>query len=334
MRISRGIERTAPRGSRRSRRSAFTLLELLVGVAILSLLVVVLSVIFGGVSKTWQLGQSASERLQNIRAITDFITGELRSALLPVNRTDKFNLQFVVNPDTLSGEFRNGDAVFWQAPVAGDQTYGDVAALGYFVKWDESHPANPRPVLCRFAVSEASPGTNFLVYSQAGGAVRWLTDEIVRSVAPADKAHGYQGLIADNVVALFVQCLDAQGRPIEVDYSGAAFVHRGFDSRLGFQDGGGVQSPDFTGPTGSKIPLCVLPPIVRLSFVLIDARSAARLTPTHRDALVTLAAGITRQTPRGDAAAFVAAAAGNPQLGGISEGLREYRMEINLLNAR
>lgn len=335
MRISLGTESCVHfAGDRRKRIPGFTLIELLVGVAILTILVVILSGVFGGVSKTWQLGQSSNERLQNIRAITDFITGELRSALLPVNRTDKANLQFVVNPANISSSFRNADSLFWQAPVAADQTLGDVAAIGYFVRWDESKPSNPRPNLCRFYAADSTDGANFLIYSQAGGSVPWLTDAIINAVAPADKANAYQGLIAENVVALFVQCLDTKGRPIEKNYEGTAFANKGFDSRLGFTDADGTKTADFMNASGGKSPICALPPMVRLSFVLVDARSAARITPAQKTALVTLAGSVAQQSPKGDASAFVTAALADPQLKGISEGLRAYQTEINLLNAR
>ncbi|MBC8002243.1 MAG: prepilin-type N-terminal cleavage/methylation domain-containing protein [Opitutaceae bacterium] len=312
----------------------FTLVELLVATAILALLVVILASVFGSVSKTWLLGQAASDRLQNIRTITDLMTGELRSALLPVNRTDKANLEFVVNPDNISPSFRNADAIFWQAPVGRDQTLGDVAAVGYFVKWDESNPANPRPILCRFYASESASGANFLVYSQAGGSVKWLSDQIINAVASADKANGYQGLIAENAVALFVQCLDARGKPIETDYHGTAFANKGFNSRLGFRDASGAKTADFTDATGAKSPICVLPPMVRLSFVLIDARAAARITPSQKSALISLSGTIAQQSPKGDANAFVTAALADSQFKGVSDGLRASQTEINLLNAR
>jgi prepilin-type N-terminal cleavage/methylation domain-containing protein len=314
----------------------FTLLELMVGVAILALLVVFLSGIFGSVSKTWQLGQSNSERLQNIRGITDFITTELRTALLPVNRTDKANLQLILNPSALSTEYQNPDALFWQAPVASGQALSDVAEVGYFVKWDSAKSNNPRPILCRFYVDDSTKGANYLIYSQGGGSTPWLSDAIVAAVAPADKNNAYEGLVGENVVAFFVQCGDAKGQPIDKTYAGGSFTgtNLGFDSRQGYTDSLGVKTADFTDSTGKKAPISVLPPMVKLSFVLIDSKSAAKIGPGEKAALVTLASAIASKTPKGDANDFVKAALGMPGLNGISPGLRAFQTEINLLNAR
>lgn len=293
-------------------RSGFTLVELLVSMAILVLLVVVLSNIFSSVSKTSQLGYSNNERMQNILAITDFIRTDLRSALLPVNRTDTNNLQFVAlgNPNPYTTNC-NPNAVFWQAPVATDQTLGDVAEVGYFVRWNTDKPSNPRPYLCRFSAENSTAGTNFLIYSSPAS---WLTDPIINSVAPADLAHAYQGLIAENVVALFVQCLDAKGQPITKNAGGNPFANALFDSRQGF-----------TSSTNTNA-ACALPPIVRLGFVLIDSGSANRIGANEQAALRGLSAT--------DAASFVSAAIASPQLKSISQSLRSSQIEVNLMNAR
>jgi len=308
----------------------------MVSVAILALLVVVLASIFGGVSRTWQMGQSNSERLQNIRVITGFISGELRAALLPINRSDKGSLQFIANPTDISASFRNPDAIFWQAPVASNQELTDVAQVGYFVKWDMSKPDNPRPILCRVNVSKTIGGSNFMIYSQAGGTVPWLTDALLNAVAPGDKDNAYEGLVAENVVALFIECRDAKGKPITNSYSGGVFAgtENGFDSRQGFTDSVGVKSADFTDSAGTKAPLCALPPIVKLSFVLIDSRSANKIGAAEKNALVSLASTIAQKSPKGDAADFVTAALGMPALNGINGSLRAYQTEINLLNAQ
>lgn len=320
--------------SRDIRIAGFTLIELMVSVAILAVLVILLSGVFGGVSKTWQLGQSNAERMQVSRAINDFARSDLRGALLPINRTDKSNLQLVVNPSQISSDYRNADSIFWQSPVASEQSQGDVASIGYFVKWDVSRPSNPRPALCRLYISEVSNPANFLVYSQNGGTVPWLTDAIIQAAAPADRAHAYEGLLAENVVAMFVQCLDSQGRTIVKDWIGAAFSNNGFDSRLGYTDGSGARTEDSTDTAGNKSPICVLPSVVRLSLVLIDESSARRITPTHRTILSSLAAAEAAKAPKGDASSYITAALADNRLKGIREGLRPATTEVNLLNAR
>ncbi|MFZ4600062.1 MAG: PulJ/GspJ family protein [Terrimicrobiaceae bacterium] len=296
--------------------AGFTLLELLVSMTILILLVAILAGIFSSVSKTSQLGYSNNERMQNILAVTDFIRSDLRSALLPVNRPDTNNLQFVVNPGSISGSFKNPHAVFWQSPAATDQTLGDVAEVGYFVKWNTNDASKPKPYLCRFSVANSAAGTNFLIYSSPA---TWLTDSILNAVAPADAANAYQGLIAENVVALFVQCLDARGQPITRNAAGGTFTTPLFDSRLGFLDSGATNNTNLA---------CALPPIVRLGFVLADSRSANRIGPTEKTTLTTLGSSAT------DAPDYVTKALARTDLKGIAEGLRSYQIEVNLFNAR
>ena len=66
---------------------AFTLIEVLVSMAILLLIVVVLHGILSSASGAWKLGEANKDRMQNARTISDFIANELESALLPINRT-------------------------------------------------------------------------------------------------------------------------------------------------------------------------------------------------------------------------------------------------------
>ncbi len=109
---------------------------------------------------------------------------------------------------------------------------------------------------------------------------------------------------------------------------------RGFDSRQGYRDADGVLSEDYTDASGNLGPLCVLPPAIHVSFVLIDAREAQRIGPTEKAALTTLAGNIASQTPKGNASDFVEAARNDPALKAISTGLHAHHAEINLLNAR
>ena len=284
--------------------------------AILILLVAILSGIFSSVSKTSQLGYANNERMQNVLAITDFIRTDLRSALLPVNSADTNNLQFVVlgNSSMISTNYQNPHAVFWQSPTATDQTLGDVAEVGYFVKWNTDKPSNPRPYLCRFSAENSTNSTNaanFLIYSSPSA---WLSDSVIAKVAPANSTNAYQGLIAENVVALFVQCLDKYGQPITRNAAGNPFANALFDSRQGF-----------TYSTNTNA-ACALPPIVRLGFVLIDSRSANRIGAAEQTALMGLSAT--------NVADFVMNALGRTDLKAVSQGLRPYQIEVSLMNAR
>jgi len=306
------IHRPFPRrGTGRSR--GFSLVELLVSAAIFTLLLLVLQQILAGSSSAWKLGEARKERMQNARAITDFIALDLESALLPLNRSDTGNLQFIVNPDGIPAAFKNRDAFFWQAPRATDTVLGEVALLGYFVKWDTANPANPRALLCRFFANygerEASAITanpNFRLYSQPSD---WLDASVLQAVAPADAASGYRGLFAENVLGLWVATLDSAGAPVTA--SGQPF-----DSRTGYED-------SLLG----TLPACALPSAVEVSVALLDARSAARITPALQSALITHAAAAA------DAPEFVAAVQRDASLQAVRQGLRSHTARVALKNA-
>ena len=190
-----------------------------------------------------------------------------------------------------------------------------MAEVGYFVKWNTDNASNPKPYLCRFSAENSPTGTNFYIYSSPNA---WLSDSIINAVAPADQASAYQGLIAENVVALFVQCLDKYGQPVATNAAGIPFsANPRFDSRQGY-----IDSKNATNAA------CALPPVVRFGFVLVDSRSALRIGPTEKTVLTTLASSAT------DAADYVTKALARTDLKGIGQGLRSYQIEVNLFNAR
>jgi len=324
-----------PEGRGRDADAAFTLIELLAGMVLIILLALILSQMLAYTSDIWRKGEASKERMQNERVICDFIATEVRAALLPVDRTNRASLQFVVNPAGVSDAFSNNDAIFWQAPLASDQALGDVAEIGYFVHWDTTTDAtNPRAQLCRFFVNPGSGTTAndaFLIYSNPD---EWISDEVIQTVAPTDKTSHYQGLFAENILGLWVRCLDTYGEPITQDYAGASLAlangKHTFDSRDGYTDSKGRKSASYPDAGGTRRPLCTLPPMVEISIVLLDTKSAARVGPQeHADAVALYVdSGVT------DAASFIAAARESPSLAKISSGMRPYQMRINLQNAR
>ena len=148
----------------------------MVAISVLMILVLLFSGVFSQVSGAWTNGEGNFERRRSVRALADFIGTELQGALLPVEgiaTSGRGNLQFIVNPPSaqVPAEYRNADAIFWQAPLATETSQGEIAEIGYFVKWDNSSPQGERPVLCRFFVnpsiasgSATTVNPDFLIY--------------------------------------------------------------------------------------------------------------------------------------------------------------------------
>lgn len=134
------------------RDSGFTLIELLVSVAILCFVVLVLAGVMGAGSSIWQKGLSDTQHRQRARAALDFIGEELKKARLPHDRTKQDSLRFEINPVVAQDlTLNNRDSIFWQAPIASEKSQGDLATLGYFVRWDGVQPA-----LYRFFLNPSS----------------------------------------------------------------------------------------------------------------------------------------------------------------------------------
>ncbi|HSI83975.1 MAG: PilW family protein [Candidatus Methylacidiphilales bacterium] len=181
--------------------AAFTLVELMVACAILSVFMLVMMGIAGQGSKLWALTESQNQHRQRARAMLDFMASEMRQTVYPADSV-RPGLQFVINPTSLSsGAHFNRDAVFWQAPIATDTTHGDLAEVGYFVRWSGTQAS-----LCRYFVN---PGdANYLIYNNPEA---WITDTLLAEVTPADKASRYRGLFLENVVGLWVDARTSSG---------------------------------------------------------------------------------------------------------------------------
>ena len=300
-------------------RRGFTVLEILVSMVILSLLIVLLASMMDRISEAWMTGEGRSRANQSGRAIADVMRTELQGALLPIEIDDVDDLQFVVNP-SLPAEYQNRDSIFWQAPVATEKTFGDVAEVGYFVAW-----SGLQPQLRRFHASltqtspsgEITPDPNFRIYKNPAD---WITADILEAASPADEQNDYRGLFADNVLGFWIRCLDPEGNPITQDADGTAFAD-GYDSRRGYryQDGSGqliVKNE------------CALPAVVEISLALIDPRFAQRIDST-------LKAKIISGTGQAETASeFVEDAIADAGLEAIRPGLRAYTTTVFLRNSR
>lgn len=104
--------------------SAFTLVELLIAMTILTLLVVLTASLLSSVSKAWVSGQQQVETFQDGRAILNLIARDLSQAVISQR------LQFIQNPGSLNPQ--RGDA--GRVPIALGKGGG---AAGVARGWEE-----------------------------------------------------------------------------------------------------------------------------------------------------------------------------------------------------
>lgn len=288
-------------------RRAFTLVELLVGMAILSVMVMLLVSLLSQVGNAWTRTEGQSSRLRSGRAIADYIRNDLRGALLPVAPElddTKPNLNFVLNPSMVPDDYQQPSAMFWQVPLATDMSQGDVAEVGYFIRWDRNEfPGNPRAKLCRFFVNPTDTN-NFQIYKSR----QWLNESIIDAVAPAhnrpdsstgEKA-GYRGLLAENVVGFWARAARKGSDGKNLDKT--------WDSR--------------------KSETWGLPSYVEISFATLDDDSARRIGDAEQQAIESAVASAD------DAHDFLRQQQNLPTPPPYLAGLRAFSTIVYLENAR
>jgi len=237
-----------PAGARGSGQCAFTLVELLVAMAITLLVIVVMVSIMNGTSTLWKQGIVHDDRRSAALAVFERMAQDLRASAQPTDFSGP-TLQMVISStsasgplSSLSGTYQLPQAIFWQAAsgrmvalssgaaISGTNGgNGDLAVIGYFVQWTANSNGTTTPKLCRLFIDPSSPaygvypvsGAASAVYSgtTTSGASTWtstITDALLSGSygAPATQATGYQGELAENVLGLWVQALDQQGQPI------------------------------------------------------------------------------------------------------------------------
>ncbi len=257
----------------RGRPSSFSLVEMIMAMAILSIIVIVLLSMTTSLMSTWQFGQAKNERRTAGQDALDRMARDLRQAALPLSRSNPNSLQFVINPPGVSAAYQFPQAIFWQAPVATDGgTNGNLAVVGYFVQWINGAPSLTRCVI------NPSTGSDYLIY--ANPPTSWITDSLIQNYAPATASSGYAGLLADNILGLWVQALDPRGNPIQqsVGYPG-----ENFDSRLPYSYTNTVY-PAVQTTNGPG----VLPASVQIAILVLDARTAKRLTGSEKPTVSSL----------------------------------------------
>jgi GxxExxY protein len=130
--------------------SAFSILELLVAVSVLSILLVVLLNIVQGATSLWRGSENKVEAYREARAALQVMSSDLKN-ILPTTNTDFFRTNLTNTPNI---------GFLAALPINSQDTtsLSDVCTVGYFLKYDDKSPvagANGRQSynLCRYFVS-------------------------------------------------------------------------------------------------------------------------------------------------------------------------------------
>jgi prepilin-type N-terminal cleavage/methylation domain-containing protein len=284
----------------------FTLLELLVATAVFVGLVLILVSIAASLSSFWQLGIAHNERRSSALSAFSRMARDLRFASLPPDPSVT-NFQLVINPTNVGGSYLLPQAAFWQAPVASDRSRGNMALVGYFVQWVKEADVSV-PKLCRLLVD-----SNYQTQKPSD----FVSDALIASKAPATKASGYAGQLAENVLGLWIRPLDQRKDPILNDAKAEAFPSGQFDSARGYT----VGITNASGTLETKVFAPALPASLEVVVVAVDARTAKRLSGDEKPAARTA-------DMRADVDAFY-----NKLPQEIKRGARIYRTVIDLHSA-
>jgi uncharacterized protein (TIGR02599 family) len=260
------------------RAGGFTILELLVATAVMSLVLVLLLTVIGQAGSVTRGATEKISAFQGARSAFQRMEETLGQATLagywdydnPVNPSRylrKSDLHFVVGgagTGVFPGTAGTGQAVFFQFP-GGRTGRGHLEGLvdmlnacGYFIVYgDDGWPA-PFPSgggTYRYRLMQSQQSAEELgVLDRSGGDLAWISG-LAAEAAP----------IADNVIYLMVwprrsPVEDVEGGDLTGDFS--------YDTRTGAFD-------DPQPETGHQ-----LPPVVQLTIVALDEASAARVCTT------------------------------------------------------
>ncbi len=289
---------------------AFTIIELLVSTAVLALILGILLAITSQVQSTFSRTAGRIEQFGNARTAFESIERRLSQATLntywnyddpitPTTYRRQSELRFVSGPaaDLLSGVSKvtdpTGHAVFFQAPLGLVETPPDAPlptllnTWGYYVDYTDGSAHRPpfitSPAEQRYRLIELmEPSEHLAVYSYTSGPGRegataenytynWLKDPLGKDSNPGDGFPDYARVLAENIVALvLLPKLSA-----EADPTGARLASNFlYDSTVSNAD------PEVNS-------LHQLPPIVQVTMVAIDEKSAARMTASQASSLRT-----------------------------------------------
>ena len=278
-----------PSDSAQSR--AFSLLELLVAMAVLSMLVVLVASMIGSIQDVWKRTSARSEQFRSARQGLETIQARLSQATLnpywsvatnangPSRYERQSELRFLCGqtPAILSGVSPlpltiNGTAIFFQAPTGffSNSTINMESALntwGYYVEYGSDSDYRPSFLSSssvsaknRFRLIEfLDPSDNLQVFRNTSGTPTYVGKEWFAT--PLSSTNNRR-VLAENIVALVALPRLSSAE----DSTGTALAS--------------VYNYDSTSSTNNAMlnPRHQLPPIVDLAVVAISESTASRIT--------------------------------------------------------
>jgi prepilin-type N-terminal cleavage/methylation domain-containing protein len=241
---------------------AFTLIELLIAMTVLSLLVVLLASVTGGVNRAWVSAEQQVETFQDGRAILELISRELAQTVISPR------LQFVSNPNVVDATGHainraNSDSIFWQASLT-PATSGSLCEVGYYL--------TDTYELKRFFVPPTD-AMNYQIFAAnpTDSSAPWVSNFVGNAALNTTVAKG--------VLAFWIRCFDLNGDPIpwlanDPAHLAATPLH--FNSAAQFQSGIRGQTSSFKYTATSTAQAHLLPLAVEITLVTLDAKSLAR----------------------------------------------------------
>ena len=283
--------RASPSAAIKKKRAAFSLIELLISLAVLSVLVVLAASLIGAIQDVWKRSSARTEQFRSARQALETISGRLSQATLnpywvvqtnssgvPVRYERQSDLRFLAGPaiSTIgstvgSGTMGPGSGVFFQAPTGyftNNSSSSLNAALntwGYYVEYGPESSRPPFistsiiPTKNRFRLVEfIDPSDGLTIFSKTSGKSAyngkdWFTDPLATT--------GNRRVLADNIVAFVAlprlsTSEDSTGTALSPAY---------------------IYDTTTSNATPKLNPKNQLPPIVDIAVVAIDEQSARRI---------------------------------------------------------
>jgi prepilin-type N-terminal cleavage/methylation domain-containing protein len=298
--------------------SGFTLIELVISMAVMTFLLLLLSEVTGATGRAWQNSQSRTDTFQSSRTALEIIARELTPAVVDTR------MQFVVAPGSILADQNVGavnvasgsPAILWMAPIG---TEGALYCVGYYLLRDQTRqfyrlqriyipPTFSPQTTSSGPTSSPVPSPYYPLMTNASNPLaaslltsptnaNWFTQNWNANTFneentsnPPQSTDEVVSSAADGIIALWVQCLDALGNPIPLVCNSQ--IHPSsplyFNSAAYFEMA--TSTPFDNGASFVYLARCAqsmkanrLPAAIDLTVVAVDATVFARgaLPPTQ-----------------------------------------------------